>query len=132
MAELSLQLVFGAVVVLTWALAGCAGGSGSSRPGTTASTEKAPVKASAHGSTSSTRQAANRPSATSRKLPSVGEVIIQRGVYGTVIVDRATRGKRFSLSGVQAGECLSFLKANPNPSDADVRAACPGRRGPGK
>jgi hypothetical protein len=74
----------------------------------------------------------NGPSATSRKLPSVGEVIIQRGVYGTVIVDRATRGKRFSLSGVQAGECLSFLKANPNPSDADVRAACPGRTTPGK
>jgi hypothetical protein len=130
MAELSLQRGFGAALVLTCALAGCAGGS--SRPGKTGSTENALVKASAPDSTSSTRQAPNRPSATSGTLPSVGEVIIQRGVYGTLIVDRATRGKRFSLSGVQAGECLSFLKANPNPSDADVRAACPGRLGPGK
>jgi hypothetical protein len=67
-----------------------------------------------------------------RKLPSVGEVVIQGGPYGTQIIDRATRGKRFSLSGVQAGECRSFLKANPHPSGADVRAACPGRHSPGK
>jgi hypothetical protein len=53
-------------------------------------------------------------------------------VYGTVIVDRGTLGKRFSLSGVQAGECLSFLRANPHPSDTDVRAACPGELSPAK
>jgi hypothetical protein len=116
--EPSPQRGLGAVVVLTCALAGCAGGSGSSQTGSTTPTEKAPVQGSLP--------------VTSRKLPSVGEVIIQRGTYGFLIVDRATRGKRFTLSGVQAGECLSFLKTNPNPSDTDVRAACPGRRSPGK
>ena len=43
-----------------------------------------------------------------------------------MIRDRATRGKRFFLSGMQAGECLSYLKANPGASAKDVRAACPG------
>jgi hypothetical protein len=62
----------------------------------------------------------------------VGQVIVQRGRYGFLIVDRATHGRRFSLSGAQAGECLSFLKANRNPSDADVHAACPGRLKPAK
>jgi hypothetical protein len=121
------QRGLGAVVVLTCVLAGCAGagGSGSSRPGSTATTS-APVAGSF------TTHVTSGPSETSRKLPSVGEVTIQRGVYGTVIVDRATGGQRFSLSGVQAGECLSFLRANPNPSDADVRAACPGRVSPAK
>gem|GEM_PF-3936778 len=45
---------------------------------------------------------------------------------GIVIHDRATRGKRFLLTGIQAGECLSYLKANPSASAKDVRAACPG------
>jgi len=45
---------------------------------------------------------------------------------GIVIRDRATHGKRFLLTGMQAGECLSYLRANPGASASDVRAACPG------
>jgi hypothetical protein len=62
-----------------------------------------------------------------RTLPSVGEVIVrQQPRQGTVIRDRATDGKRFFLSGMQAGECLSYLRANPAAAAKDVRAACPG------
>jgi hypothetical protein len=54
-------------------------------------------------------------------------VIVRRETRdGIVIRDRATGGKRFFLTGIQAGECLSYLKANPNASESDVRAACPG------
>jgi hypothetical protein len=54
-------------------------------------------------------------------------VIVRReGREGIVIRDRATHGKRFFLTGIQAGECVSYLKANPNASESDVRAACPG------
>jgi hypothetical protein len=63
-----------------------------------------------------------------RNLPSVGEVVVrQEPQQGTVIRDRATGGKRFFLSGTQAGECLSFLKANPGAAARDVHAACPGQ-----
>jgi hypothetical protein len=43
-----------------------------------------------------------------------------------VIRDQSTHGRRFYIEGIQASECLSFLKANPEPSERDVRAACPG------
>jgi hypothetical protein len=58
----------------------------------------------------------------------VGDVI-GRGEpqEGTVIRDRATHGKRFYLTGFQASECLSYLKANPAAPARDVRAACPGK-----
>jgi hypothetical protein len=63
-----------------------------------------------------------------RNLPSVGEVVVrQMPQQGTVIRDRATGGRHFFLSGTQAGECLSFLNANPGAGAKDVRAACPGR-----
>jgi photosystem II stability/assembly factor-like uncharacterized protein len=97
-----------AAVLLGGALAGCS--SGSSR-----SSAPAP-----------------RPDATARashvqRLASIGDVIVRReGRKGVVIRDRATRGKRFFLTGMQAGECLSYLKANPGASAKDVRAACPG------
>jgi hypothetical protein len=54
----------------------------------------------------------------------VGEVIVrQEPRQGTAIRDRATHGNRFFLSGIQAGECLSYLKANPGAPARDVRAA---------
>jgi hypothetical protein len=58
----------------------------------------------------------------------VGEVIVRRGPReGTVIRDRATHGRRFLLTGIQASECLSYVKANPASPARDVRAACPGK-----
>lgn len=69
-----------------------------------------------------------RPSTVSR-IPGIGDVVIEHGRYGIVIVDQATGGKQFALAGFQAGECLSYIKANPNPSAADIRAACPGQHG---
>ncbi|HEX6507699.1 MAG TPA: hypothetical protein VF221_08725 [Chloroflexota bacterium] len=62
-----------------------------------------------------------------RTLPFIGQVVIGYGPGGLVISDRATHGRRFALSGMQAGECMSYLKANPTAAEADVRAACPGR-----
>jgi hypothetical protein len=63
------------------------------------------------------------------RLPSVGEVVIRREPrQGIVLRDEATHGKRFLLSAIQAGECLSYLKANPSAAESDVRAACPGER----
>lgn len=56
----------------------------------------------------------------------MGIVVVTRGRYGVVIYDRETQGRRFTLSGFQAGECLNFLRANPRASEHDVRAACPG------
>jgi hypothetical protein len=57
----------------------------------------------------------------------LGDVVVRREAQrGIVIRDRATRGKRFLLTGIQAGECLSYLKANPSAPAKDVRAACPG------
>jgi hypothetical protein len=61
------------------------------------------------------------------RLPSVGAVVVRREPRtGITIRDRSTHGKRFFLAGIQAGECLSYLKANPSASASDVRAACPG------
>jgi hypothetical protein len=58
----------------------------------------------------------------------VGDVIVRRGQReGTVIRDRATHGKSFFLTGIQASECLSYVKANPASPARDVRAACPGK-----
>jgi hypothetical protein len=63
------------------------------------------------------------------RLPSVGEVVVRREPrQGIVLRDKATHGKRFFLSTIQAGECLSYLKANPTAAESDVRAACPGER----
>jgi hypothetical protein len=57
----------------------------------------------------------------------LGDVIVQGDRReGTVIRDRATHGKRFLLTGIQASECLSYLKANPAAAARDLRAACPG------
>ena len=56
----------------------------------------------------------------------MGYVIVRRNPReGTVIRDGATHGERFLLTGIQAGECLSYLKANPAAPARDVRAACP-------
>jgi hypothetical protein len=61
------------------------------------------------------------------RLSSVGEVVVRREPrQGIVLRDEATHGKRFLLSAIQAGECLSYLKANPSAAESDVRAACPG------
>jgi hypothetical protein len=58
---------------------------------------------------------------------SVGVVLVRREAReGLVIRDRTTRGRRFFLTGIQAGECLSYLRANPAASAKDVRVACPG------
>jgi hypothetical protein len=63
------------------------------------------------------------------RLPSVGDVVVRREPrQGIVLRDQATHGKRFFLSAMQAGECLSYLKANPTAGERDVRAACPGER----
>ena len=61
-------------------------------------------------------------------MPHVGTVVISY-LPLLVIHDRATNGRRFYLAGIQASECLSFLKANRQPSKRDVRAACPGAIG---
>ncbi len=66
---------------------------------------------------------------TAGRIPRIGDVDIEHGRYGLVIVDHATGGKQFALAGFQAGECLRYIKANPNPSAADLRAACPGQHG---
>jgi hypothetical protein len=97
-------------VVLACTLSACSGGSRSSSP-----------------PTARTGTDASATAEDVRRLPAVGDVIVrQEPRQGTVIRDRATHGKRFFLSGIQAGECLSFLKANPRAAAKDVRAACPG------
>jgi len=59
----------------------------------------------------------------------VGSVVVLREPrIGMIIFDRSTGGKHFYLYGMQARECLSFVKANPHPSRVDFRAACPGTR----
>jgi len=65
----------------------------------------------------------------SQRVPDVGAIVVRRGTRGLVVVDRATGGRRLRLSGIQAGECLSYLKANPSASPSSVRAACPERSG---
>jgi hypothetical protein len=57
----------------------------------------------------------------------LGEVVISRtSEHGIVIRDKATHGSRFFLSDIAAGECLSFLEANPEPSRQALESACPG------
>jgi hypothetical protein len=88
----------------------------------------APSAASANSSSTPTPTGSSRMSTVVR-LPVVGSVVVVRKpLAGTFIFDRATRGKRFYLDGIQARECLSFVKANPHLSRADFRAACPGGR----
>ena len=79
---------------------------------------------SAHPPTTAASSSRQRP--RQLRLPSVGVVVVTRQPYGLLIYDRATQGKRFALSGAQAGECLSFIRANPGASKRDLRAACPG------
>ena len=81
-------------------------------------------------STQSPSQAAETGAGTghTRGRATLGDVIVRGDPReGTVIRDRATHGKRFFLTGIQASECLSYLKANPAPAARDVRAACPGK-----
>jgi hypothetical protein len=60
-------------------------------------------------------------------FPGVGAVVARHEAkQGTVIVDKATGGNGFYLAGLQARECLDYLRANPSPSASDFRAACPG------
>jgi hypothetical protein len=67
------------------------------------------------------------PAAHAQRHAPLRAVIVRREARkGIVIRDRATNGKRFLLTGIQAGECLSYLRANPGASAKDVRAACPG------
>jgi hypothetical protein len=88
-----------------------------------------------HGSNESSRSSPPHPRAESsrtqtrqQELPHIGSVVVPLALHRHLVIrDRATGGHRFFLSGMQAGECLSFLKANPNTSPADVRAACPGQ-----
>jgi hypothetical protein len=76
-------------------------------------------------SISPTTQGAIGTSATVQELPWVGEVVITHSAgKGIVIRDRATGGSRFFLSDEEAGECLSFLDANPRPSRNSMEAAC--------
>jgi hypothetical protein len=64
-----------------------------------------------------------------QRIAGVGAVAVRHGTGGLVIVDRATGGRRLHLSGIQAGECLSYLRANPSASESSVRTACPEKRG---
>jgi hypothetical protein len=76
----------------------------------------------------STTQDVIGTSATVQELPWVGEVVIRHSSgKGIVIRDKATGGSRFFLSDEEAGECLSFLDANPNPSRKSMEAACSGQ-----
>jgi hypothetical protein len=102
-----------AAVLLIGVLAGCSGGrSRSSSPPTTVLVRNVSAK-----------------TGVVLRLPSVGEVVVRREPRkGIVLRDQATHGKRFFLSAIQAGECLSYLKANPSAAASDVRAACPGER----
>jgi hypothetical protein len=78
---------------------------------------------------SSTPSFARSSSAASRTmiLPYVGVVVIRSdGKFGLVVADQETNGNRFYLRSMQAGECLSYVRANPAPSASDFRAACPG------
>jgi hypothetical protein len=102
-----------AAVLLICVLAGCSGGrSKSSSPPATVLVRNVSAKTGAV-----------------LRLPSVGDVVVRReSRKGIVLRDEATHGKRFFLSSIQAGECLSYLKANPSAAESDVRAACPGER----
>jgi hypothetical protein len=117
-----------ASVVLACAVSACSDGtSGSSSPPAGGSSS------SSSPATAETGAGASVPTRQVRELPSVGAVIVRRDPReGTVIRDGATHGKRFLLTGIQASECLSYLKANPAAPVTDVRAACPGEVAVGK
>jgi hypothetical protein len=106
-------ILVAATVAVGCGLSACSGGGGTS-------------SATVSGQPRTTAAGTARPPARQLRLPSVGIVVVTRRPDGLLIYDRATHGKRFSVSGLQAGECLSFLRANPGASKRDVRAACPG------
>jgi hypothetical protein len=94
---------------------------------TSAATLAAVVLCGAFAGCSSGRSSNSSPAGHAQSDAPLHDVIVRREMRkGIVIRDRATRGKRFLLTGMQAGECLSYLKANPKASESDVRAACPG------
>jgi hypothetical protein len=67
--------------------------------------------------------------ATTMNLPEIGLVTIRgTSAQGIVIRDKRTGGTRFFLVGVEAGECLDFLRANPEPTREAFAAACPGEK----
>jgi hypothetical protein len=115
-------------IFCVWLFAACldAGSESSSSP----STSSANVDSTGTSSPSilSTTQDAIGTSATVQELPWVGEVVITHSSgKGIVIRDKATGGSRFFLSDEEAGECLNFLDANPNPSRYSMEAACSGK-----
>jgi hypothetical protein len=117
---------FPLIFAVGFLLAGCSGDG--PEPSSYLSTTSAPTESSdtSHGPSSSTIR---HTVATVQKLPWVGEVVISRSAEkGIVIRDRATAGSGFFLSGVLAGECLSFLEANPGASQQAVESACPDER----
>ena len=103
-------------LVVACSVGGCLGG-GSGQPG-----------ASATNSPASTVKLSGARRASVRDLPWVGRVVIASTTeQGLTIRDRATGGRKFFLSDIQAGECLDFLRANPAPTRQAMQAACPGR-----
>lgn len=69
-----------------------------------------------------------RPS-TEITVPGIGVLSIRRtSAEGIVIRDERTGGRRFFLTDIGAGECLDFLRANPQPSQEAFSAACPGEQ----
>lgn len=62
------------------------------------------------------------------RIAGLGTLVVRHRADGLVVVDRATGGRRLRLSGMQAGECLSYLEANPAAPPSAIRAACPARR----
>jgi hypothetical protein len=114
-------------ILSVWLAAACldAGSESSSSPSTSSGMDSAGTSSP---SILSTTQDVIGTSATVQELPWVGEVVIRRSSgKGIVIRDKATGGSRFFLSDEEAGECLSFLDANPNPSRKSMEAACPGQ-----
>jgi hypothetical protein len=108
-------------------LAGCSGEhtDSSSRSATSSTT----LESAHRTATSSVGEGTVGISPTVRSLPAIGAVVISRtSGQGIVIRDKATNGRRFFLADEQAGECLSFLESNPDPSRQAVRAACPGTK----
>jgi hypothetical protein len=62
---------------------------------------------------------------STQRAAGLGIFVVRHATGGLVVVDRATNGRRLRLTGIQAGECLGYLRANPRASAASVRAACP-------
>jgi predicted extracellular nuclease len=111
-----------------WLLAACLDARTESSSSTSTSSANTDSRGTSSRSTLSTTQDVIGTSATVQELPWVGEVVIRRSSgKGIVIRDKATGGSRFFLSDEEAGECLSFLDANPNPSRKSMEAACSGQ-----